>query len=1103
MMLLEAWLIELGMEKYLPVLVQNDIDLQVLPTLSDADFEKLGLSLGHRRKIMAASARIGDALAPVVASLDNIRDTLPQVERRQVTVLFADLVGSTAISGVLDPEDMSTLLRNFQERCAKIIESHDGYVAKYMGDGILAYFGFPVAYENAAEYAIRAGLEIAREVAKMQRPDQEFLAARVGIATGLVVVGEIIGAGASQERNIVGNTPNLAARLQALAEPGWVLVSSSTERLAGRFFDYAYLGEHSLKGFAQSIPVWRMLAEKTVQSRFAAIQTGLTGPLVGRGPELGYVMEFWASACNREGHAILLCGEAGMGKSRLLEAIAQSVMMKPHRLLRCQCSPYHRNSALYPILQLLRQVAEIRAENGDTENLHALEFFLKKQKLESRYASLLLAEALDISTPEQISPMEMTKAQRKTETLTLLRNFLFGTAGDEPTLLLLEDAHWIDPTSQDLIDSLIRTIEQHRLLTVITQRPDVKLPWAELPQATMIACKKLNRDQSMVIIRHLMQQKLIAENVIEEIVNRSDGVPLFVEELTKAVLEDSVTRPANVPASLQDSLMARLDRLGRAKDIAQVASVIGRVFEFSLLAELIEITHAELSGALGHLLESGLVFRRGAQGEERYNFNHSLVQEAAYESLLKSRRQILHQKTALILQRRLEESRGGEPELIAHHFSHAGQHAEACRYWHAAADLASSRSAYVESVASLNRALEDAAQIADAEAQVQMRLETYLMLGTNYLIQQGPMSSSAGTALTEARTLALGTCFDEQLYQATWGLYLNAATNRHFDLARQRVNELFSIGEKLNDEDTAVESLHHRWGFSFFTGQTRDALNYALEGAKRYTRERHHRNAHVSAFHDVGLCARCNVGIAHGILGNLPEAKLHLLEAARIAESLGHPNSIQFGLGNASFGMYISGFYAECEDYAQRQLAIAKRYDFPMAVATANFFMAAAEVRNDPGGIAIKVMEDNLEATIKAGFFVMTPGSILAEALDKAGRTREALRLLDRLLEATRDPEVGSFMSELWRLRGEFTLCESRENKSLGESYLRTAVRIATAQEAGQMRLRAALPLARLLGDDGRRKEAHDLLAAALDENSLAVDCSERAKSTLLLAELA
>ncbi len=358
-----------------------------------------------------------------------------------------------------------------------------------------------------------------------------------------------------------------------------------------------------------------MLAEKTVQSRFAAVQAGLTGPLVGRSPELGYVMEFWASACNREGHAILLCGEAGMGKSRLLEAIVQSVMLKPHRLLRCQCSPYHRNSALYPILQLLRQVAEIRAENGATENLHALDFFLKKQKLESRYASLLLAETLDISTPEQILPMEMTKAQRKTETLTLLRNFLFGTAGDEPTLLLLEDAHWIDPTSQDLIDSLVKTIEQHRLLTVITQRPDVKLPWVELPQATIIASKKLNRDQSMVIIRHLMQQELIAENVIEEIVNRSDGVPLFVAELTKAVLEDSVTRPANVPASLQDSLMARLDRLGRAKDIAQVASVIGRFFEFSLLAELIDITHAELSGALAHLLESRLVFRRDARAK--------------------------------------------------------------------------------------------------------------------------------------------------------------------------------------------------------------------------------------------------------------------------------------------------------------------------------------------------------------------------------------------------------------------------------------------------------------------------------------------------------
>lgn len=1101
---LENWLAELGLGKYFSVFVEHDIDLEVLPNLTDSDLESLGLSLGHRRKLLAAVARLGSAEIPATVKTGDLVDGAQLVERRQVTVLFTDLVGSTAMSSVLDPEDMSTLLRSFQERCTGIIERHDGYVAKYLGDGVLAYFGFPVAHEHAAEQAIRAGLDIAHEVAKMQRPDeQQPLATRVGISTGLVVVGEIIGRDFSQERSIVGDTPNLAARLQALAEPGWVLTSGATQRLAGHFFEHTYLGEHALKGFAQPVPVWRMLAAHTVQNRFAAIRAGLTGPLVGRSHELGYVMEFWAAASNGNGHAILLCGEAGMGKSRLLEAITENTARGPSRLLRCQCSPYHSNSALYPVLQLLREAAEIRAERSVDENLTALKAFLQQHGLRHRHGWLLLAEVLGIPAPEQISPMEMTMAQRKSESLALLRDFLTAPAGGGPTLLLLEDAHWIDPTTQELVDSLIKVIEKHRVLAVITHRPELKLSWAELPQATTIACKKLSRDQSVVIVRHLMQQATITDSVIDEIVDRSDGVPLFVEELTKAVLEANASRPTSVPASLQDSLMARLDRLGRAKDIAQVASVIGRVFEFSLLSELVEVSHAELSIALGRLLESGLVFRRGAAAEERYSFNHSLVQEAAYESLLKTRRQKLHQKIATLLRLRLEEGREGEPELVAQHFSRAGQFIESCRFWHAAADFAAGRSSYVEAVASLGRALEDAAQIADAATRGQTRLDTYLKLGTNHLIQQGPLSPNVETVLSEARAIAREFGSDQQLFQATWGLYINAATTRRFELARERVDELVVIGERLRDEDITVESLHHRWGYAFFTGQTRGFLAFAEEGMKRYVPHRQHRNAHVSSFHDVGVCARCNLGIAYGLLGNLSESKLRLTEAAHFAESSDHPNSIQFGLGIASFGMHVAGFYAECGDYVRRQLEIAKRYDLPMAVATAKFFLAATEVRADPTGTPLKVMEENVGAALKAGFFILMPGAILAEALSKADRTGEGLVFLDRLLDSTRDPEVGSFMSELWRLRGEFTWRASPNQKDLGERYLRAALNIAISQEACQLRLRAALSLARLLGEDGRREEACGLLIAARDELPLTCNSNERNEAVQLIAELA
>jgi predicted ATPase/class 3 adenylate cyclase len=1100
---LDTWLAELGLEKYCQVFAENDIELGVLPDLTDGDLANLGLSLGHRRKLMAAAARLRPRGGVFNSPATGAEDALQQVERRQVTVLFTDLVGSTALSTELDPEDLSALLREFQDRCARAIARHEGFLARYLGDGVLAYFGFPAAHEHDAERAVRAGLDILREVAQIKVPGRKPLETRVGIATGLVVVGEIIGEGASQEHSIVGETPNLAARLQALAEPGWVVIGAATERLAGRFFEHTYLGEHVLKGFAQPVPAWRTLREQTVQSRFAAIRSSDGGPLVGRDRELGFAMEYWAAARNGEGHAILLCGDAGMGKSRLLEAITEGVTCTPHRMLRCQCSPYHRTSALYPVIQLLRSAADIHQERDAVENLAALRIFLDERGLAGRQALLLLAEALGIEMSERISPMELTKAQRKAETLALLSAFLEGGAGDPTTLLLLEDAHWIDPTTQELIDRLLQNIDRQRLLAVITHRPDFKTSWSELPQATTIACKKLSRENCAAMVRHLAREGPMADAVIEEIFRRSDGVPLFVEELTKAVVEAKAVRSASVPATLQDSLMSRLDRLGRAKDVAQVASVIGRQFQHSLLAEIVGVTDAELAGALQRLLESGLVFRVAADIGDAYLFNHSLVQEAAYESLLKTRRQALHEKIARILEQKFEVSRDGEPDLIAHHFSRAGLHAEACTHWRAAADHAAERSAFAEAIASLGHALDDANLIAGDAQRNQARLDVLLKLGTTYIIQQGPPSKNVETTMTEARTLALQGGPSVQLFQSTWGLYLNAATTRRFEIARQHVSELVSIGEQLKGDDIAIESLHHQWGISFFTGQTRALLKYAEEGARRYVPERHHRAAHVFAGHDFGVCALCNVGNALSLLGELDSVQARLEDSVRLAESLNHPQSIQFALGNCAFASYACGHYRECGEYAQRQLEIATRYDFPLAIKTAHFFLAVSAVHHDPVDPSLRILEENAEPALKAGFFGLAPGAAFADALGKAGRSREGLAFVDKFLDSTLDPEVGAFISELWRLRGEFTLSESRDDKALGERYLRTAVSIAGTQEAALLRMRAALALARLLADGGSRDEARSILTAAENGLTPACECPELPAARNLLRELA
>jgi class 3 adenylate cyclase len=563
------WLEAQGLGQYSRIFADNDIDLDVLVDLTDGDLEKLGLSLGHRRKLLRALAKQKQESSRRQGSdTPETRPATPEAhdaERRQVTVMFCDLVGSTELANLLDPEDVGALIHRFQHACAGAITRFDGFVAKFMGDGVLAYFGYPQANEDAAEHAVSSALAIIGAIGQLRRPDGRAFQARIGIATGIVVIGDIVGEGAAREHSIIGETPNLASRLQAMADPNSILVGDNTYRLLARRFEYQSLGEHALKGFATPVRVWRVLCEAAVESRFAATRALRHGAFIGRGEETALLLDRWGLASQGHGRALLISGEAGVGKSRLVDTLSERIGDDPCTRVTCQCSPYHTNSALYPVIRHLERGAGFAPDDPDPVKLAKLVTLLAvTDGNPAAPAASLIADLLSLPT-DRYAKLELTAPQRKAATITGLVDLLTRLAEDAPVLLLLEDAHWIDPTTKELWTRLIGSIASTRLLALITARPEFASPWTSPGQVSVLELTRLTSAQSAELVAEIAAPRVLAPTLVDDIVAKSDGVPLFVEELTKAVLESSTPDRPTVPATLQDSLMARLDRLGPAR----------------------------------------------------------------------------------------------------------------------------------------------------------------------------------------------------------------------------------------------------------------------------------------------------------------------------------------------------------------------------------------------------------------------------------------------------------------------------------------------------------------------------------------------------------
>jgi predicted ATPase/class 3 adenylate cyclase len=1060
---LRDWLRRNNFEQYTDTFEANDIDLDILPELSESDLEKLGLSLGNRRRLLKAIAGPG---APAPSRLSGPEGaTSSDAERRQVTVLFSDMVGSTALSGKIDPELLGGLIRRYQDAAAGAIGRYGGFVAKFMGDGVLAYFGFPHAFEDAAGRAVRAAIDILAEVGGIELPDQTRIQTRVGIATGLVVVGEIIGTGSAQERTIVGETPNLAARLQALAGPDTILVSESTRNLLGGLFELERTGEHELKGFARPVPAWRVRGEALVESRFAAIRAGRNLPLIGRAHEMGLMLDRWRMVQQSEGQIVTVIGEAGIGKSRSIEALQEALANEPHARIHLQCSPYHSDSALYPVIQYLGRAACFAATDTPEARIEKLGVLFAEPRVSKPAAMALLAELLSIPYVAA-EPSSLTPAQRKASILALIVDEFLRMGENEPVIIVLEDAHWIDATTLEMMMRLTDSIGRARALAVVTARPDFAPPWLDRPQATLLTLGRLSRQECTQLADSVAAAHGLSTQAVAAIVSKTDGIPLFVEELTRSVME-SAGQDGAVPATLKDSLMARLDRLGEAREVAQIAAVIGRQFNLSLLGAVISRKSDELETTLTKLTAAGIVFPEERSLERAFSFKHALVRDAAYESLLLARRREWHQRIAMTLEKHFADVVAREPDLLAHHFGEAGLSVPACEYRMRAGDQAVSRSAYPEATAHFSAGLK-LAQAVPSQEGMRRQLDFLLKLGSAAVVTSGLSSAEVEEAYTRADEIGERLGDEARLFQAKWGLWINANIKRRTALARDRASELVTLAQNSGNGELLLEAYHCRWSTAFFRGDVADALDDCRHGIELYDINRHRHLGHAFGGHDPGVCAHVQCGNSLQLAGAAPEAAKSFAQAIDLAEMLDHPNSLAHGLHNSGIGHQLAADRDAAYAAADRAAELAEK--FGLMPWRAGSLVLAAWATAIGSGVteAARTIDAEIGKATAVGPLPQYYLGLAAEVLLAAGRPADGLAHLDRAIAGIDEPGVGFYLPEIYRLRGECLLALGRDNKDEARSAFATALDIARRQGAIVLQRRAEATISELSNSSRR-----------------------------------
>jgi len=1041
---------------------------------------------------------------------------VPDAERRQLTVMFCDLVGSTPLAARLDPEEMHEVIRSYQKVCSSIVPTYDGFLARFMGDGMLVYFGYPHAHEDDAERAVRAALDMVAAVSRLKTPDGEPLAARAGIATGTVIVGELLATGEAQERTVVGDTPNLADRIKGLAEPGSVAIAPGTRRLLGGVFRLRELGRHMLKGYAEPVEAWSVIAEAYAESRFAAVRSSQHPDFVGRNQELAFLLGRKEMAWQGRGQVVLLTGEPGIGKSRLTEVLAEQVADEPHLTLRCQCSPYHSGSALFPFTTLITRSAGIKAEDTPEQRFEKLEGVIAPAAAGEPSAVPVLAALLSIPPGQLYAPPHASAAQQRRQTFAALLRQLEFQARKQPLLLIFEDLHWADATSLEVLALMIRQIEHLPVLAILTSRPELGPGWAGASTAMMtLALGRLERSDCRAMIRSIAGQSL-PEALVATIVERTDGIPLFIEESTKAVLDAGAAdgaigdaqvagphAPLTVPVSLRDSLMARLDRLSPVKEVAQIGATIGREFSFPLLRTVAAMDDAALEAALGQLETAGLITSTRTETEVTYLFKHALVQEAAYESLLRSRRLVLHRSIAEAMRDRFPDVAEAQPEVVARHFTQARVSDVAIEWWQKAGEQASRRSAYVEAISHLKAALGLAEAMAASAERQRLLLRLQLAHGQALIAQKGYAAPETTATFVRARELAAGIDDATERLSVYYGLWVGAYTRSELAPMLEMADALRHEAEGKPGTSMAVIAHRIHGTTCTFQGDFVGAAEQFEKALSAYSQERDGPLAGRFG-QDLGVAAEFYLALTLWPLGEVDRAERTAALAFERARQSGHLPTMTYAHAYMCIFESLRGMPERGAPHADALAGIGEQHGMGWWSASGIFWRGWTRWHAGQRDTALADMRHGMALSRMHGLIAAPPyfQLLAAEAEAGEGRIEEALATIGDLIAGIELSGEHWMKSEAHRQHGNLLRRRGANDLAEAESAFLTALRTAQRQKARVFELRAALDLAGLYRDLDQRPRARFVLEPSLIDWPNNVELREVGQARQLFSSL-
>ena len=1094
------WLASLGLREYAERFHANAIDLSVIGELTEQDLKDLEIPLGHRRKLLRAIAESASmppssARPPAEPRGDN------GAQRRQLTVMFCDLVGSTALSAKLDPEDMQRVISAYQGCIAEVVGRHRGMIARYMGDGALIYFGYPRAHEDDVEQALHTGLELVEAIPKLRTGLEAAMQVCVGIATGTVVVGDILTAESGvREHTVVGDTPNLAARLQTVAEPGTVAVCENTWRLTEAYFSFRDLGNVTLKGWPTPMRVWQPLGATGMESRFEAQhQTGLLPLLLGREEEIELLMRRWRTARQGDGRAVLLTGEPGIGKSHISLAFQELLQSDPHIVLSYYCSSHHTNSSLFPFMGQLERAAGFERNDTPVAKRDKLEALLRKSGAPAGEALALLGNLLSLP-PDPWHPLPALSPQRQKEaTLQVILAQLEELAKRQPVLMIFEDVHWIDPTSLELLSLIVDRLPQQRIFLLMTARQEFIAPWPGHAYVSTVLLTRLSRQDGAALVERITGGKSLPNEVLTQILARTDGIPLFLEELTKTVLESGQLQERSdqyvlehpllslaIPTTLQASLMARLDRLASVRDVAQIGAVIGREFSYELLSEVAGLPKNKLDEALDQLVQAELIFRRGTIPRAVFSFKHALVRDAAYAGLLKSRRAQLHAALAAAFEQKFPEIAQAQPETLAHHLTEAGLAENAVRYWLQAGRKAAQRSAHIEAIAHLKQGLDAIRSITTGPNPDRTELDLMMVMGPCLIATQGPAGSDAMATFTRTRDLCERLGDPPEYLQVMFWLTTASVMRGELPKAQETIAALLDCAESRNDRPALLNAMRGRAMILMFRGQIVEAgvvIERAFDAFNNSSED--DRLAALAAGQDAGVADLALMSWTVWLLGQPDTAAARIDAALQRADAINHPHSQAYACYYASVVYALRDQPDVARAHAERCLALSETHGFRQWHGLSRAIRGICATMLDETSGRLDDVTAALEEYRNAGYQLGITAlyTLLSSVLLLRGQTDAALEIIERGLSTVDHNGERLFEAELYRLKARALPNSGMQNAGTAEmrALLERALLTAQQQGAKSIELRVARDLAQWWLSQSRKDKARDVLAPICD----------------------